>query len=68
MRVVIEDSAKPGTEWSIDSKENGSSPEDYILIARIHNSVTGGVILVGAGLKQFGTEAAGHLLADAEHL
>jgi hypothetical protein len=68
MRVVIEDTAKPGSEWAIDSKDDGSSPEDYILIARIRNSVTGGVILVGAGLKQFGTEAAGHLLADSDHL
>ena len=68
MRVVIEDSARPGTEWSIDAKDDGSSPEDYILIARIRDSVTGGVVLVGAGLKQFGTEAAGHLLADAGHL
>jgi hypothetical protein len=68
MRVVIEDTAKPGSEWAIDSKDDGSSPEDYIVIARIRNSVTGGVVLVGAGLKQFGTEAAGHLLADAEHL
>jgi hypothetical protein len=30
--------------------------------------VTGGLLLVGAGLKQFGTEAAGRLLADPDQL
>lgn len=68
MRVVIEDTQKPGAEWSIDSKDDGSSAEDYIMISRIRNSVTGGVLLVGAGLKQFGTEAAGHLMTDEVHL
>jgi len=68
MRVVIVDSQQPGKEWSIPSKDDGSSPDDYVLLSRIHNSVTGGMVLVGAGLKQFGTEAAGHLLADPDQL
>jgi hypothetical protein len=68
MQVVIVDSAQPGKAWSIPSKEDGSSPEDYIMLARIRTSVTGGLVLVGAGLKQFGTEAAGHLLTDPEQL
>jgi len=67
-RVVIVDSASPGKEWTILAKDDGSSPDDYIMICRIRNSVTGGIVLVGAGLKQFGTEAAGHLLTDPEHL
>jgi hypothetical protein len=68
MRVVIVDSEQPGKEWSISSKDDGSSPDDYVLLSRIRNSVTGGMVLVGAGLKQFGTEAAGLLLTDPDQL
>ena len=37
-------------------------------MSRIRSSQTGGLILVAAGLKQFGTEAAGRLLADPDQL
>jgi hypothetical protein len=56
------------TQWTISGKDDGSAPEDYILVCRIRNSFAGGFILAGAGLKQFGTEAAGRLLADADQL
>ena len=68
MKVVIEDRQEAGKQWTISAKDDGSSPDDYILICRIRNSVTGGLLLVGGGLKQFGTEAAGHLLADPDQL
>ena len=67
-RTVIIDTQKPGQVWSIPATEDGSAPEDYILVGRIRNSFTGGLTLVAAGLKQFGTEAAGRLLADPEQL
>ena len=54
--------------WAIASKEDGSTPEDYMLICRIRDSETSGLILAAAGLKQFGTEAAAHLLTDPEQL
>jgi hypothetical protein len=56
----------PGSkrEWTIPSKDDGSTSEDYSLICRIRNSPTGNLIVVSAGLKQFGTEAAGRILAD----
>jgi hypothetical protein len=50
--------------WTTPAKDDGSTPEDYSLIARIRNSPTGGLLIVSAGIKQFGTEAAGRLLAD----
>ena len=65
--VVIADTQK-ARQWSIPSTDDGSAPEDYILICRIRNSLTGGLTIVAAGLKQFGTEAAGRLLADPEQL
>jgi hypothetical protein len=67
-RTVILDTQRPGQVWSIPAREDGSAPEDYILVGRIRNSFTGGLTLVAAGLKQFGTEAAGRLLADPEQL
>ena len=54
--VVITDSQKR-RNWSI--MDDGSTPEDYVLICRIRNSFIGGLTMVAAGLKQFGTEAAG---------
>ena len=69
-RTVITDTQDTtgGGQWSVAAKEDGSAPEDYILIGRIHSSYTGGTIMVAAGLKQFGTEAAGRLLTDPEQL
>jgi hypothetical protein len=68
--VIVDTQAPPesGRQWSIVAQDDGSAPEDYILVCRIHSQSTGGWLMVGAGLKQFGTEAAGHLLADPEQL
>ena len=55
-------------QWAVPAKDDGTAPEDYILVCRIHSSSTGGLLIVAAGLKQFGTEAAGRLLADPEQL
>jgi hypothetical protein len=69
LRTVITDTSPDSRrEWSIPANDDGSAPEDYILVCRIRNSVTGGLQLVTAGLKQFGTEAGGRLLADQDQL
>jgi len=56
----------PGSkrEWRIPSKDDGSTSDDYSLICRIRNSPTGKLLIVSAGIKQFGTDAAGRILAD----
>jgi hypothetical protein len=66
-RLVIEER---GTrrQWAIPDSADGSGNEDYILINRLRNTVTGGSLFVAAGIRQFGTEAAGCLLADPERL
>jgi len=68
--VIVDTQATPegGRHWSIVSNDDGSAPEDYILVCRIHSPSTGGWLIAGAGLKQFGTEAAGRLLADPDQL
>ena len=56
--------AEARRRWRVPSHQDGSAPEDYILISRIRNSIAGGFLIVAAGVKQFGTEAAGRLLTD----
>jgi hypothetical protein len=67
--AVIKD-MQSGSErhWTIQAQDDGSTTEDYSLIARIRNSPTSGLLIVSAGIKQFGTEAAGRLLADPVEL
>lgn len=66
-RTVIADTVE-SRQWSIPSKDDGSTIDDYLLVSRVRSDQTGGLILVAAGLKQFGTEAAGRLLADPDQL
>jgi hypothetical protein len=68
MAVIVDTAGGPGKSWSIPSKDDGSTIDDYLMVCRIRSAYTGGLILVGAGLKQFGTEAAGRLLADPDQL
>jgi hypothetical protein len=68
--VIVDAKAAPSApqEWSIPASDDGSTLDDYVLVCRIHSGFTGGLVMVGAGLKQFGTEAAGRLLTDQEQL
>jgi hypothetical protein len=67
-RNSIIDTQQPGRAWSLPARDDGLAQEDYILISRIRNSPSGKLILLAAGIKQFGTEAAGRLLADPAKL
>jgi hypothetical protein len=62
--VFVDTRQTPPREWSIAAEDNGATPEDYSLLCRLPNSPTGGFVIVSAGIKQFGTEAAGRILAD----
>jgi len=69
--VILDTQSPSGSEpqkWAIPSKDDGSALEDYLMICRMRSSYTGGLVMAVAGLKQFGTEAAGRLLADPEQL
>ncbi len=67
--AMIKDT-QPGSarQWTIPVKEDGSTPDDYSMICRIRNSPTGALLLISAGIKQFGTEAAGRLLTEPSQL
>ncbi|MCU1328545.1 MAG: hypothetical protein JWN34_3915 [Bryobacterales bacterium] len=66
--VIRDSQSKDHRQWSVPAKADGSTPEDYCLIVRIPHSQTGGLLIVSAGIKQFGTEAAGRLLAEPGEL
>lgn len=68
LKNFIVDTATPGRHWQVTSGADGLTAADYILLCRIRNSTTGSLIMVAAGVKQFGTEAAGRLLIDPRHL
>jgi hypothetical protein len=67
-RTVILDSQDARRRWSVPAHDDGSVSEDYILLCRIRNSSAGGFLVVAAGVKQFGTEAAGRLVTDQAQL
>jgi hypothetical protein len=66
--VFVDTQTHPVRQWSIPSSDDGSTPDDYSLICRVRNSPTGAMLIVSAGIKQFGTEAAGRILADPSEL
>jgi hypothetical protein len=66
---AILDTQNAKVSWSISQKkDDGTSPEDYFLICRLPNAPSGDAMVIGAGVAQFGTEAAGRFLASPQHL
>jgi hypothetical protein len=63
---AIVDSSQKARLWSISGTPADGS--DYVLLSRLPNSPSGNMIVIAAGLKQFGTEAAGRLLANPAQL
>jgi hypothetical protein len=65
------DKPAPGVkqrQWSVPATNDDSASEDYVLVCRLRSPSTGGFVMVVSGVKQFGTEAAGRLVSDADQL
>jgi hypothetical protein len=63
--IVDTAGSPPGSRvWAVPHREDGAAQEDYLLISRMPRSSIGKLLIVAAGIKQFGTEAAGHLLSE----
>ncbi len=61
--------SRDGKQLALTGKsDNGRSNEDYILISRLPHATTGGFVVIGAGLTQYGTEDAGRILTDPDAL
>lgn len=63
----IVDSANANREWKRTEDDIENSP-DYALVARFRSESTGNMVVVAAGLKRFGTDAASQFLSSAEDL
>ncbi|MEK6397443.1 MAG: hypothetical protein V4734_05095 [Terriglobus sp.] len=63
----IVDASNPQHAWVRSDADEENSP-DYALIARFHSSSTGHMVVVAAGLKRFGTDAASQFVSSAEDL
>ncbi len=60
----IEDSVT-GQRWKLEGKtDSGLATDDYLVVARLVHSQTGGFLIIGAGLTQYGTDEAGRILTD----
>ena len=55
-------------QWAPEKTDTGFAIEDYILIRRLPKSKTGGVVYLGAGLTNYGTEEVGRILTDPQAL
>jgi hypothetical protein len=69
--VLVDTTDKPAPgekqrQWLIPATNDDSASDDYVLVCRLRSPSTGGFMLVVAGVKQFGTEAAGRLVSDAD--
>jgi hypothetical protein len=64
---AIVDAAAPARSWRLPvAVDNGSSTEDYFLVCRLANSSSSRPVMMVAGLKQFGTEAASRFIVDPQ--
>lgn len=61
---VIDRRSNPRREWNLRWQKDGALAEDYAIVARIHDQVTGQPVIVLAGILGEGTEAASEVLSN----
>lgn len=64
---AIVDSSQAGRMWQHEAVDAANSP-DYALVARFRSHSTGQFVVVAAGLKGFGTDAASQFISSPENL
>lgn len=65
---VIREQGPSGRKWSPKSAVNGAEVEDFGIVTRLLNSKTGQFVVAVAGIKSYGTQAAGELVSNPEYL
>ncbi len=64
---AIVDTASPSRVWRLPfAVDNGRTAEDYFLVCRLVNFSSNRPVIMVAGLKQFGTEAASRFIVDTK--
>jgi hypothetical protein len=65
---VIREEGPSGRRWSSGTEVNGKAIEDYAVVTRLLNSKTGQFVLFVAGIRSYGTQAAGEFVSTPEYL
>ena len=65
---IIQEEGPPGRRWYSKSDSNGKAQEDYAVVTRLLNSRTGQFVVIVAGIKSYGTQAAGEFVSSPEYL
>ena len=65
---LIREKGPSGRRWYSKTDSNEKSGEDYALVTRLLNSRTGQFVLIVAGIKSYGTQAAGEFVSSSEYL
>jgi hypothetical protein len=77
LRFLIDTSTRPplirdngkATQWTLPNlKPDRSTDEDYAIIARLPHRDTGELMVLIAGITQYGSEAASDLVTDSDQL
>jgi len=68
-RILVDRKSDPKRSWSLQWEvPHTKLAQDYAIIARIHDKVTGQAVIVLAGILGAGTEAAGEVVSNPEYL
>lgn len=65
---LIREQGPSGRRWYSKTDSNEKAGEDYALVTRLLNSRTGQFVLIVAGIKSYGTQAAAEFLSSPEYL
>lgn len=70
VRKIVDRKSASKRSWSLqwEVPNNTKLAEDYAIVARIHDKVTGQPVIVLAGILGQGTEAAGEVVSNPEYL
>lgn len=65
---IIEEEGTPNRRWYSRDDSNGKALDDYAVVTRLLNSKTGQFVVVVAGIRSYGTQAAGEFVSNPVHL
>lgn len=61
----IQDALNPSARQWTEKAGTSADPVDYALISRVLDPTTGRIVITAAGIRQYGTQAAGECITDA---
>jgi hypothetical protein len=67
-RSIIREVGESGRKWYSKTDSAGKATEDYAVVTRLLNSTTGQFVVIVAGIKSYGTQAAGEFVSRPEYL